>query len=302
MPASLFDCIVGRTSERLVQGLLRFLLENDDDFRAAFQDWCGWPTIKEVREEECDGCHRHDLVLYLDRPNEKRNVELKLWAGLTNSQATDSASIDLFIVPKRYSGNVPKEKTRTWESFQEKVVSKSDFAQKLMKGFEQYTWTGGSLEISRLKEEILAWVGGREMSWKGSWFLTGCNECIENHGLKLGMSSSNKFYKDKNGVHGYWGYYLTLPEHRSTDRWLWNGFIFKGNAGEITECGFILQIAEALKSKLEIHTFIPSWYGREKGSQCICFSCDDPIFTVDNWWREAEDLLHRYETLNDRSI
>lgn len=107
MPATLIECVADRTGERLIQGLLRFLLDNDADFAKAFCSWAQWPaSVKTVREEWPQGCHRHDLVVTLEN-GLRRNVELKLWAGLTESQSRDSQAIDLFIVPERYSVEFP---------------------------------------------------------------------------------------------------------------------------------------------------------------------------------------------------
>ena len=62
---SLFQAVRGRHGERLAQGVLRYLLTNDQAFRNSFCTWAGFPgDCTRIDEEQCSGDLRHDLVLH----------------------------------------------------------------------------------------------------------------------------------------------------------------------------------------------------------------------------------------------
>ena len=48
------DYIEDRKGERLVQGVLLYLLESDNTFRQKFCDWLDWPVCLNVQEEYCE--------------------------------------------------------------------------------------------------------------------------------------------------------------------------------------------------------------------------------------------------------
>lgn len=292
MPATLIECVADRTGERLIQGLLRFLLDNDADFANAFCSWAQWPaSVTTVREECADGCHRHDLVLTFEN-GQRRNIELKLWAGLTDSQSRDSQAIDLFIVPERYSGGVPRDKAKSWESLNRNVVSKSALAKRILAGFEEYTWTGGSLPLATLQREVQNWIDGTEADWRGRWFLKGCNDCLDDHDLNLHPSNATKLLPEERL--GYWGYYLRRPVDQGTDRWLWNGIIFSYKAS--LEVAYIVQISQELSRLLGCRRKVmPPWYPREHGATGVRIEAQDGIFSVEGWWNQVGDVLKEYD-------
>ena len=287
---SIFQCLVARPGERFVQGLLQFLLQNDPDFAAAFCRWAGWSgCFLSSHEEEREGIHRHDLVIHLDG-NQQKKVELKLWAGLTTSQRKDPGSIDLFIVPARYHTQLPAHKTKTWESFQQEVVSASSLARTLFFEMDDFAWTGGSVPVARLKHEIETWWAGSDTDWRGGWFLKGCNEQAKK--LKLGATSANRLYPKRRV--GYWGYYLKTKERSKL--WLWNGFVFSvGDRGDLKNHVFVLQISESAKRRVAKHeTVIPDWYPWSEGKTGILIQPFDGRYAVSDWWDKCEGLLREF--------
>jgi hypothetical protein len=296
MPRTLIECTEMRKGERLVQGVLLFLLTNDQPFRRAFCEWAGWPReLRHIAEEKREGAHRHDLYFEFD-DGSKRNLELKLWAGPTERQSADPESIDLFLVPERYQSSgcspFPAKKLRHWEDFKEAVVKRSPFAQRLLQGFDTYAWTGGSIERRALKTEVELWWAGKDCEWRGTWFLRGCADCAAKLGLRYNLSARLR----RADRLGYWGYYLKssrFPEKAGF--WLWFGFIFQTNDhNSVEELELILQVPRALEARLGMRPVIPAWYKEDWGKTGVSIDPVDDQYTVAGWWEKCETCIRQY--------
>ena len=193
---SIFDLTHHRKGEKLVQGILLYLLRGDAPFRRAFCEWFGWAECCSAKEEVKEAKHRHDLWLELKEGNPKR-IELKLWAGWTEAQWVDPGAIDVAIVPRakkaEAEGLFGQGNVKTWEELMKEVAPRSDFASQLLDGLEEYTWTSQYLPRKVLVEEIENWKRGVCGPFLGDGFLNQCQSEAQRLGLR--SNGSSKMYE-----------------------------------------------------------------------------------------------------------
>ncbi|MBI4880341.1 MAG: hypothetical protein HY812_11885 [Planctomycetes bacterium] len=301
MPASIFQCAEARRQERLVQGILRFLLTSDGSFLRTFCAWAGFPgECVAVHEDPGEsGAPPHGLLLSF-ADGSARRVDLVFWAERGDARGRDGASADLFIVPEhrgRRFGPLPAAKTRTWADLVARAGTASDLACAVLHGLEDYVWTGEALALAALKDEIEAWWSDQEREWQVSRFLRGCAERAQEHGLSV--SSSQKLCR-QTGT-GYWGQYFKnawLPaSHRS---WLWNGFVFRiGEGGRVARVLLALQLLDDAADRLgRSRAPLPQWYPWQDGDTGVVVAADgEERLSVRAWYEESRELLEQYADL-----
>ena len=152
-----------RSGERLVQGVLLFLLKNDAHFNHAFCDWLRWEFFSSVEEEYPEGQHRHDLAFFYE-DNSKKRIELKFWAGWTHSQETAPDDIDLIIIPKNRLSETQKRFqcsiVKTWEELEQQVVPSSEIAKVLLSGLNQFYLSPAKFEDNEEYDRVMALAYG----------------------------------------------------------------------------------------------------------------------------------------------
>ena len=290
MARSLFEATEDRSGERLVQGILVYLMENDVEFRSAFCRWLGWATEwTAVREEVKTKTQRHDLVVHF-RDGSSESIELKLWAGLTEAQSKHSRDIAWVIVPearkRELAAQFAPERTMTWEDLVDNVASQSSFAERVLSGLKEYAWMGNCLPVSWLREEIRTWARGRSLEGcRVDWFLDRCCDVAAD----LGLIRTTGVVRSR-----YWGRYLT---RQGRDDWLWLGFAFALDSEE--KPVFALQASsDELAERLGVTQALPSWFSWGVCAKGVEFApTENDTYTVPSWRAASEEILRRYAAM-----
>jgi len=304
MNKSLFECVHERSGERLVQGLLLFLLQSDEAFRSAFLRWLGWPNASvAIQEEYIDGCHRHDL-LFTFPEGIRKTLELKLWAGWTDAQSTDPCNIDCVLVPRlREPDSIAvfsAAKVRTWEALLQDVAVHSPMAMQLLRGFDEYTWTGQIFHRADLIAEIERWWRSGEDAdpYRGSVFLQHCSARAKELGLD--STAASQLYRQKD--YGYWGRYLINKNFEHWRQRLWFGFVFRMKGTEVRQVEFAMQALSAdIGRGIGLSSELPDWYpwALSPAIGIILELNSDDCYNADDWWHACASSLAEYARITN---
>lgn len=307
---SLFDCTHKRHGERLVQGILRFALSHDPEFRQLFCRWAGLDSAcSQIQEEVDDAVGRHDLVLVV--PDARNwNVELKLDAGFTHAQRTDAGRIDLLILPEYrlvdIEGWFPENRVRTWESLLADVVPRSKLASLLLADFDRYVWGRRTYSRSEVVSELQdsTVLGGDLVDV--SIVLQLSHRAHEIFGLQSSRSAAIK----RRGAHvrfPYVGRYIKNSGFTVGDPaklwklWLWFGFVIElGDEGSVVNIELMTQIPTvALARKLGVETKLDvPWYRwQAEPVGVLAKPAEDGTYDLDEIWSANAELLGRYSKL-----
>ena len=302
MNKSFLNYVDSRGGERLVQGVLFFLLESDTQFRQAFCDWVGWKLPSYVREEFSEGQHRHDLAFFYE-DNSKKTIELKLGAGWTDSQANAPDHINLVIVP---SSRLPETQKifknsmiKTWEGLEEKVVPASDVAKRLLSGLCQYCYYQTSIPIGDEDYEKAMLSVFKSLEY-GDGFFSNFLEKINFSDLYPGVIRTS--------LRGWKGAFIKNPR-LGTDwlNFLWFGVMFNVDRWykeEVLETCLMLQVCSKnlapLFSDLEVFPMYTDYAGHNQG--IIVKPDENGIYTVENTWDQCKDLITQYSQLGPEDI
>lgn len=302
MNKSLFECVHERSGERLVQGILLFLLQGEEPFHSAFLRWLGWPdSCVSIQEEFKDGFHRHDL-LFTFPEGIRKTLELKLWAGWTDAQSTDPCGIDCVLVPRLRERDAiavfGSLKVRTWEALIHDVAVHSPMAMHLLRGFDDYTWTGQMFSRADLTAEIERWWRSGEDAdpYRGSVFLQLCSARAK----ELGQDSTaaSQLYRKKD--YGYWGRYLITEKCEDWRQRLWFGFVFRIQEAEVRRVEFALQaLSTEIGRRIGLNSELPDWYPWEMRPALgiIVGPNSEDCYNVDDCWKECSAFLHTFGKL-----
>jgi len=296
-PADFFECCAGRESERLVQGVLRFLLMNDPAFRQEFCRWAGWQQqFNRFDEDVSEGDRRHDL-LAKNSAGDRKRVELKLWARFTEGQRAAPGTIDLLILPETRLHEVKVmfgERTprlKTLEDLEQLGQSTGGPPAMLLQGLGNYAATGNEVKIDRVLAEARAWKAGQASDGPSLTYAF-LRKCLaEAEGLGLQRSTTSRF----GGTQPYCGCYLISRPGGERCESVWMGFIFDSDAaGEITRHAFVLFAVDgALAEVSELNTRPASWYVWPSCTRGLALEPSGGAYRFDDWRACMLPILQR---------
>lgn len=296
MAKSFLECVHDRKQERLIQGILYYLLNKEEEFKKAFCEWLGEGEFEQAEEEYAEGQHRHDLVLWYDS-EKKKTIELKFHSGFTTQQQSDPHAIDLCIVPayrRVEAQSIFHDKVKTWEDFVEQVVSKSKLSGFLLENLNCF-----QLQYYE-KDFDFYWILNNIFRDFEQYFFEDFRSRIENEKGLANLTIGKVDFSKKRKFH--YGYYIRNPK---TDRYdkksLWLGIIaniFSFEQGQ-REYDLILQVcslANALSLK-PLET-LPAYYPFEYHNEGIILKkSSDGKFHADDVFEQCKHLLERYAGL-----
>lgn len=301
MNNSFLNYIDDRTGERLVQGVLLFLLETDTQFKQAFCDWLGWESFSYVQEEYSEGQHRHDLAFFYDN-NSKKRIELKFWAGWTDSQANTPDDIDLVIVPKSRLSETQKifenSIIKIWEELEQRVIPSSEIAKVLLSGLSQYYWTPAVFENNEEYDSVMPLVF-KSLEHEDDFFSKFITKIDFNDLCPGVIRTSPRGWKGvfiKNPRLGSnWLNFLWFGVMLHVDRW------YKEN---VMDTRLILQVCSRelapLFPDLEVFPTFTDYAGHNEG--IIVKPDANGIYTIENTWNQCKDVITQYSQLEPNGI
>ena len=295
MNNSFLNYVDNRKGERLIQGVLLFLLENDREFKHGFCNWVGWEIFSNVQEEYSEGEHRHDLVLFYK--NMKKRIELKFWANWTPSQSTTPDTIDLLIVPKvrltETTENFKNSIVKTWEELEQKVVSFSDIAKVLLSGLAWYYWSPGSLGNYEEYEKAIS-LAFKSFEYESNFFYKLASKINYNNlsvgNLSFSLKGWKGFFIKNSHLEDHWFNYLWLGIMINADRW---------NKANSLEFSLILQVCSGkLALTFSDLVLLPGYIGYIGHNEGIIVKPDsEGKYSLESIWDQCESLITQYSHL-----
>ncbi len=306
MKKSIWQCIENRKQERLIQGLLLYLLNNDNSFNESFARWLNLESsILAVKEEIAEEQRRHDLVLYL-KDQRIINIELKLWAEFTNNQINTPLSIDFAIVPKvrkNTVGFLAEDKIKTWEEFHDLVVSKSELAKLLFADLIYYIYSGQIYSKSDFQVDFRLLLNNYNDSDCYS-FLSNIQYKVYEYDLSVGNICGNRNNRF------YYGFYIKNEKLKidtiDWKNWLWFGFISNiSQDGTISKPELILQVlSDKIESKFEselgeFDKVKYPWLAYDKG---LLIESNNGQYLIDDIWGKMKSAIIQYSKFENINI
>jgi hypothetical protein len=298
---SFLRCVENRKQERLVQGILLFLLKTEDTFKQAFCNWVGWSLFDWIEEESSDAENgrRHDFALHYS-DGSKKTIELKLEASLTTNQ--EISSDDLLIAPSAKLPEIKKcfgdnIKVKSWEDMVENVIDSSDIARVLLSNLCDYYWVPRCFESQQDGEQAF----NRILE-----FLENKSDFLDDFENRISLSNVTT-QSSISIVKGYKGFYvynqkLGLEWRKS----LWFGVIADVDkwykySEEPPEFDLVLQVfsseTTARLSKDVPLEQLPEYFKYEGNNQGIIIKPSQKQYTIQNTWLQCKDLITRFSEL-----